>query len=134
MVAHIFTVLLAPFASKKVNYLRQSEPLKMLEHRQIVVFGGKCCWFRILANVPRLTAPWIMDQFEHKRCQKKREIVSYQLLHFFSKTICYTLTTGRQILGHYIYVELCRFIFLRVSVPWKMPEMIYCWIVISWNQ
>ena len=33
LVAHIFTVLLAPFASKKVNYLRQSEPLKMLEHR-----------------------------------------------------------------------------------------------------
>ena len=46
----------------------------MLEPRQIVVFEGKCRRLRILANVQRM-----IDQFEHKRCQKTREDLSYQL-------------------------------------------------------
>ena len=36
--------------------------------------------FAILPNVQRLTVPRIIDQFGHKRCQKKRKEVDYQLL------------------------------------------------------
>ena len=46
LVAHSFTLLLAPFVSELVNYSRQSESWKMLENGKMAVFEGKCRRFR----------------------------------------------------------------------------------------
>ena len=42
LIDHIFTLHLAPFASKLVNYSRHSESLNYVRYRQIAVTEGKC--------------------------------------------------------------------------------------------
>ena len=61
--------------------------------------------FRILPKVLNLTVPRIIDQFEPKRCQKKRKYVSYQLLSKFFQKICCTWTVGCQKFVQYISME-----------------------------
>ena len=41
-------------------------------------FEGKCRRFQILSNVQRRAGPLMIDQFDPKRYQKKREDVSYK--------------------------------------------------------
>ena len=52
----------------------------MFENSKIAVFEGKWGRFRNFTKLSNLTVTRIIDQFERKRCQKKREDVSYQLL------------------------------------------------------
>ena len=51
LLAPIFTLLLAPFASKLVNYWRHRESLKNVRKCSNRCFDGKCRRFRILPKV-----------------------------------------------------------------------------------
>ena len=76
MVAHIFTLLLACFAFKFVNYSRH---IKILNFRKTAILPFSCIF-------QRLAVPQIVDQFGLKTCQKKRKDVRYKLLwEFFQK-------------------------------------------------
>ena len=92
LVALIFTLLLASFASKLAKIWRHSAVglWKFFENGKIAVFEGECRRFRIIPKVLRLTVPRIIDQCGRKRCQKKRKDESYQLLkEFFSNVLLY---------------------------------------------
>ena len=88
--AHIFTFLVAPFASKLVNYSRHSEYdseslniWKIRNRRQFPSIAAIC---RLSNIFQRLTLPRVIDQFGRKRCQKKREDVEDKLIkEFFQK-------------------------------------------------
>ena len=50
--------------------------------------------------------PWIIDEFQRKRCQKKRKDVSHQFLsEFFSKIFCCTWMVGCQKFVQYRRME-----------------------------
>ena len=81
----------------------------MLEHRQIVVFGGKCRQFRILSIVQRLTALRIIDQFGRKRWQKKGRYVGNKLLVLKFMTVLVSLGLNAcQCLKNLFYLTLVR--------------------------
>ena len=93
----------------------------MFEHRQIIVFEGKYRRSRLLANVQRLTAPRIIDQFGPKDAQRCKLTISisicskYFVVHdlwagkySFSIYVCYTLDV---LLWWALYVE-----FSKVSI------------------
>ena len=62
----------------------------MFENRQLAVLEEKCRRFRNSSECFRFTVPRIIDQFGHKRCQKKRKDVGYKLiLEYFQK--CFTV-------------------------------------------
>ena len=84
----IFTHLLAYFATKLVNYLKHSEPLKYVLKSTI------SCLRRNMSSISEfywmfkesLWREYVCDQFWRKRCQKKRKDVEYKLhLNFFQK-------------------------------------------------
>ena len=77
MVAHIFPLLLAPFASKLVYYSRHCEILNFRKNRRH--FSMKKVILPFSNIFQRLTVPRIIDQFGRKRCQKNRKDLSYQL-------------------------------------------------------
>ena len=80
MVAHIFMLLLALFASKLVCYLRHSEILNFQKSSKSTSFSFKNGDFPVLKHFQRLTVPPKIDQFGRKRCQKKRKEVSYEFI------------------------------------------------------
>ena len=61
LVAHIFTLLLTPFASKMVNYLRHSETSNFRKNLNSTSFSFKNSDFTVFKH------------FVRKRCQKKRK-------------------------------------------------------------
>ena len=79
--AHIFTLLVGPFASKLVNYSRHSESFKHSEEfgnrRHFPLITAICQFSNILQ---RFTVPRIIDKFRRKTRQKKRKGMGYELL------------------------------------------------------
>ena len=87
MVANIFTLLLAPFASKLVHYSRHSESLKNRKNSEIDdIFLQKQRFYRFQKFFKDSLCLEKLTNLDVKRCQKKRKYVSYQLLYkFFQK-------------------------------------------------
>ena len=79
MVAHIFALLLAYFASKLVTV----RFLTFIRFRNRPHFPSKSVILPFSNMFQRLTVSLKIDQFGHKICQKKRKDVSYQLLLVF---------------------------------------------------
>ena len=74
----IFTFLLIPFAVELVNYLKRKAFLKILKKSKSATFSIEKGDSLISNHFPK-TAPWIINTFGHKRYQKKREGVGYNL-------------------------------------------------------
>ena len=80
MVAHIFTLLMEPFAFIFLNYS---------SHNEILNFGKISKLTTFSFEKSDLTVSRIIDQYGRKRYQKKRKDLWYQLLpDFFSKIFC----------------------------------------------
>ena len=80
---YIFTLLLAPFASKLVNYSRHSESLNIRKNSEIDdIFLRR----QLIVDFQTYFMTQIINQFWRKMCQKKRKDVDYKLLYkFFQK-------------------------------------------------
>ena len=75
LVAHIFTLLLEPFAFKLVNYSRHSEFLKFRKNSKSTSFSFQNSDFTGFKNFSKTHCASKIDRFRSKRCQKKRKNV-----------------------------------------------------------
>ena len=78
--AHIFTLLLAPFTSKLVNYSRHGESLNFQKNSKSTTLSFENSDLSMFKHFERLTVPRIIDQLGHKRCQKKSKDVGCNFL------------------------------------------------------
>ena len=88
LVGHIFMLLLAaPFVSKLVNHSRLSESLKIRKNSKSATFFFEKQWFvNVKAFFQRLAVSQVIGLIGQKRCQKKHEVVIYQLPGDFFQT------------------------------------------------
>ena len=83
MVAHIFTLLFALFASKLVIYYRHSKTLNFRKLLKSPSFSFENVHFTNYKHFERLTVPRNNDQFGQKRCQNCDENLIYQTFEIF---------------------------------------------------
>ena len=116
-VAHIFTILLAPFASKLVNYSRHSETLNFRKNSKSTTFFLRNSDLTIfkhfsMSHCASNNSP-IWTQKVSKEVQRCELPASIEV---FTKIFFSTWMVGCQKIGQYIRMEWGRFMFLRVSV------------------
>ena len=131
---NIFTLLLAPFRFKLVNFSRHGESLNIRKNSDFddILIRWLICLFS--NKLQRVAVSQIIDRFGRKRCQKKRKDENYKLLRVFSKIFWCTWTDDCQKFVQYIRM-LCpgRFILVE-SVNKKVNSLSVKIWQSSWTQ